>query len=260
MDFRIFATTSKGSSHSSNEDTYAVGRNYLIIADGMGGAAAGQIASEIVVRTISECLDKASASLVSEPCIRNIVTSSIEKATIEINRYVASHPDSDGMGSTVLVIVMYENIAHIAWCGDSRCYVSNSERTQSLTKDHSYVRSLIDNNLITEEESFSHPDNNIITRCVGAGNDTAQPDFLTYTLKPGERLIACSDGLSGYCRDNEIHKTVTHCSKNTIIPKKLTELALRRGSDDDITIAVITAGPHRNPITWKSFTKWLKHM
>lgn len=227
----------------------------------MGGAAAGKAASEIVVKTIAECIDKALGSISSEPQIHNLLISSIEKAGTEINRYVESHPDADGMGSTVLVIVMHGNTAHIAWCGDSRCYLSNPGRTESLTKDHSYVRLLIDNNLITEDEAFTHPENNIITRCIGAENDMAQPDLMTHTLKPGEILIACSDGLSGYCRNNEIHNTISLYRNNPkVLPKKLTELACKCRADDDITIAVITATRHRNPIadTWRSLTKRLQ--
>lgn len=262
MDFKIFASTTKGTSHSSNEDSYAVGKDYLVLADGMGGAAAGKTASEIVVKTISECLDQNLVNTLPAYKITDILTASIEKAGTEINRYVELNPDTDGMGSTVLIIVLCDKIAHIAWCGDSRCYVSNSEKTESLTKDHSYVRLLLDNNLITEEESFTHPENNIIIRCIGAGNDIAQPEIISYRLKPGEILIACSDGLSGYCRNHEIQQTVALCKNYKLLPQKLTELACLHGSDDDITISIITDIAKPNPFVraWCSLMKCIKRL
>lgn len=231
----------KGRLHDVNEDSFICNDGYLIIADGMGGEASGEVASNIAVKAISSFLNENLKSQRSEKEYKVIAYSAISNADREISNYITSHPDADGMGTTALILIRNGRNLYIAWCGDSRCYCYLPNKALcSLTTDHSYVQQLIDEKKISIEESYTHPDNNLVTRYVGGGEDTCKPDFVSYFLEDDSIVILCSDGLSGYCRNEDI-KEVIDSSNYKDIPQKLMKLAVQHGSDDDITIIALTS-------------------
>lgn len=239
MSLSIHYHTSKSSHHVKNEDGCHIGDNYVIVADGMGGESAGDVASRITIDTISKVLD---SKLRDTDDVRHLLSSAIHQADDKISEYIDEHLESDGMGSTVLIMVCRGDRVTLAWCGDSRCYGYRAGRLCSLTKDHSYVQELVDAKAITEEEAFTHPDNNIITRYVGGGAAYSEPDYAEFGIGDHDILILCSDGISGYCRNNEIARTVEACGDPSALPGALASLALSNGSDDDITVATVTCG------------------
>lgn len=144
------------------------------------------------------------------------------------------------MGTTVVLLIHINQYIYISWCGDSRCYYYSPKRKlNSLTTDHSYVQQLIDEKKISIEESYSHPDNNLVTKFVGGGEDACNPEFIGSKLEDNGLVIVCSDGLSGYCKIEEIEKELQSSSYDNL-PQSLLELAIRKGSDDDITIVTLT--------------------
>lgn len=240
MEFHINSATVKGRWHEKNEDCFICNDKYIVIADGMGGEACGEVASNIAVSSISSCLDGHIEEARSADEIRKLMFSAISCADSEILKFVESHPEADGMGTTVVIMVRQGDWLYVAWCGDSRCYYYDpSKRLCSLTVDHSYVQRLIDQGEITVDESFTHPDNNLITKYVGGGEDTCAPEFVSSRIEDDGSVILCSDGLSGYCRTEEIERELqsdVHCG----LPERLMKLALSKGSDDDITIVTLT--------------------
>lgn len=253
----IHHISAKGKYNAENEDSLYVGDDFIIVADGIGGEKNGGIASKMAVDTISGILNEKPETLSAEPK-RDIILSAIRSADKNICDYVTLHPESYGMGTTILVMAVQYNEVLLAWCGDSRCYVYSNGRIHPLTKDHSYVQNLIDSHEISIEESFSHPENNIITRYIGGGYSTCDPEFVTYTIKKNDIIILCSDGLSGYCKDSEIQNEVTACDDFGNLPERLRDLALRKGSTDDITIITFSPATPFSPSPHFSYLDWLR--
>lgn len=240
MEFITKSISEKGSFHEKNEDNYICDDNYIIIADGMGGEASGEVASDIAIQTISSIFNKSLYSLNSEEEIRELALSSILQADKEILNYIKSHPEADGMGTTVVLMIRKDENLYVAWCGDSRCYYYQpGDRLRSLTTDHSYVQQLIDEGKISLDESYSHPDNNLITKYVGGGKYMCNPEFVSAHLTNNSSVLLCSDGLSGYCRNEDIEKVIDS-TKYDSLTARLLELAIKNGSNDDITIVALT--------------------
>lgn len=239
MEYNIFSYTTKSSLHIKNEDNHYVCDDYVIIADGMGGECDGDIASQIAVETIVAILTEGMSNIPSEAYIKSISDEAIHGADSKISAYIDRHPDSFGMGTTILLAIRRNGKLFISWCGDSHGYVYKDGKLTSITKDHSYVQQLVDSGHITIEESFTHPNNNLITRFVGGGNETCIPDFCFHQFSESEIIILCSDGLSGYCKPSEIAKTIKNSKCIENLPRQLSELAVQHGSDDDITIVIL---------------------
>lgn len=232
--------TTKSANHPDNEDAMYIGRNFIIVADGMGGESNGRLASSMAIDNIASyletALEKAPVDMPGTLC------AAIDRADNDIGAYIDAHPQAAGMGTTVAVIACLKNKICVAWCGDTRCYTFNDGQLQAVTTDHSYVQQLVDQGVITVEQSFSHPDNNLVTRYVGGGPDMCQPDFAEFDVREGQTILVCTDGLSGYCRYNEIAHVMATCTRPSALPGALTRLALDHGSDDDITIVTCTCG------------------
>lgn len=259
MEYTVRSFTAKSRHHESNEDHCLVCDDYIIIADGMGGQCDGYMASRIAVESIASILSGALSGVSSECEIRELSDRAIRRADSAISDYVAENPDSFGMGTTVLLAVRKDDMLFISWCGDSHCYTYNDGKIKSLTKDHSFVQELIDSGHITVEESFTHPDNNLITRFVGGGEETCVPDFCTHRVADSEIIILCSDGLSGYCKPDDIARYVTRKRDVDVLPEHLSELAVRSGSDDDITIVVLAHGNRAAVKNSRSIFGWFKN-
>lgn len=263
MKIKIVATTDTGKERTNNEDafilcpdllqqdwaqnetpSYITCSKYgslLVVADGMGGANAGEVASAIATKSIRSSFSKVQIeeSLHSND-IDRLIKNSIKNADEAINKRIWEDPDTSGMGTTIVVCWIIDNVAHIGWCGDSRCYVFNPfSGIKQLTKDHSLVQELVDKGEISEKEAFTHPDNNVITRGLGDVDSQSTPEIIKYSLSPSDIVLLCSDGLCGYCTNRTIEKIL---GKNSIDIMKcrdeLMKLALDTGGYDNICIAL----------------------
>lgn len=255
----VYSATRQGLSHTVNEDGFAVGDDYIVVADGMGGESDGDVASRLAIATITGCLNRLSASADGPEIVRQSVDAIME-ADAAIGSYIDANPTSVGMGTTALIVVWRGDALYATWCGDSRCYIYGDDGLRSLTKDHSYVQELIDRGEISVDDSFTHPDSNLITRYVGGCDGTCVPESVECTLGDADLLLACSDGLSGYCRTAAIEEVVRATPDLRQLPPLLLELALKHGSDDDITVVAASRTPRRPAAASglrSSFIKWL---
>lgn len=244
-----------GTSHQQNEDSIYIGEDYIVVSDGMGGCAFGDKASNIVVDCIRRGMEETYLDPEDEEDLRDRMFDMIKEADEEINNYIDIHPEADGMGATVLFLYYYEDKAYIAWCGDSRAFLYNPEKgVKSLTKDHSYVQQLVDDGMIGEDEVFTHPDNNLLSRYVGGGID-CDPEFKIYKLKEDDIIILCSDGLSGYGTPAEIKAVIESSSEIENITVRLKNMALSRGCDDDISIVAFKKKEREDSFISKLFGK-----
>ena len=216
-----------------------------VVADGMGGANAGEVASSISIQTIKEMFTTERASVAAsggEDTIKSLMLEAIQKADDAILQHIATDDGTQGMGTTIVVCWVLYGMAYIAWCGDSRCYSYRpAQGLKPLTHDHSLVQEMVDNGDIAPEEAFSHPDGNIITRGLGDFGSDVEPDFCAHPIVSNETLLLCSDGLCGYCHDQDLeicmddyHADVTGCSR------ELLQLTLDAGGYDNISIILIS--------------------
>lgn len=219
----------------------------LVVADGMGGANAGEVASDIVVQTIMQgCNHDALAQLFpndqqnNTEAIRDFLCQLLHTAHHNILQHTKQYLDTEGMGTTAVLCWIIQDNAHIAWCGDSRCYIFNQNTGLSrLSKDHSLVQDLIDQGKLDEEAAFDHPYSNIITRCLGDTNQKLKPDSRTYPLHHNDILLLCTDGLCGLLRDEEIIQILNSQQDNIIqLRNNLITAALDAGGYDNVTLAL----------------------
>ena len=217
----------------------------MVVADGMGGTQAGEIASALTVAEMRDFFQKKeqnslkSTVLTPTECQKRL-GESIEKAHKSIVERAAKDPKTHGMGTTVVAVWLVGTTAHIAWAGDSRCYVFNpSSGLRQLTKDHSYVQTLVDSGAITAEQAFHHPDSNVILQSLGDPKRRPKTDFATYACQPNDCLLLCSDGLNGMLEDYEIERICRENSeKPNVLSEKLITAANKAGGADNITVVI----------------------
>jgi protein phosphatase len=230
--------TDVGVVRSGNEDSFLLNcaGGLFIVADGMGGHAAGEVASEMAVQIVSSDLGSLRGLSDAEAATR--MRSAIRKANAAIfDRTLAEH-DKRGMGTTATVMVLFSRRYLIGQVGDSRAYLLRDGDLLQLTKDHSYVQEQVDAGLLTPEQARTHPYSNVITRCVGANEDVA-PDINIGNLERGDVVLLASDGLTGMLEDQQL-ATIMSAEENpeTCVNKMIAD-ANRRGGLDNITAIVI---------------------
>ncbi len=216
----------------------------LVVADGMGGQNAGEVASAIAISTVQEMFAPANLteSVVSKPdSARNFMKKVIVEADRRVKKHSSTHIEAEGMGSTIVMVWLLGRNAHVAWMGDSRAYsYLPNEGLKRLSKDHSYVQKLVDDGKLTEQQAMGHPDSNVITRSLGDTSQNARPDAATFTVRSGEIILLCSDGLCGFCSDDLICGIISQNQNDLPTCKEvLTEAALNADGSDNITIALL---------------------
>lgn len=239
---KIVAKTDKGRVRESNQDAYAVGEfpdevAWAVVCDGMGGAAGGNIASALAVKVISDKINAAYRENMKPASIKNMLDSALVAANIEVYDMAYAKPELNGMGTTVVCVIVKDGVAYIAHAGDSRAYVFKGDRIVQVTTDHSFVQDLVDRGKITKEEAEHHPNKNLITRAIGVDKNI-KIDFDEVDLDDDEVLIICTDGLSNYVSENEIISEVSD-GRYYAFADRLVKKANNNGGGDNITVVAI---------------------
>lgn len=222
--------TDIGCVRDHNEDSLVVQPPLYVVADGMGGHAAGEVASEIAVQVIAERAP-------STPDGAEL-SAAVGAANEEILLAARDGRGRDGMGTTVTAAILEGERLVIAQVGDSRAYLLHQGRLQQLTRDHSLVADMIEAGRLTPEEARVHPGRSVITRALGSVEGT-QPDIYELNVEAGDRLLLCSDGLTGMVRDAEIEKILSHVHDPQQCASQLTDEALAAGGHDNVTVVVV---------------------
>ena len=239
----IHSKIDKGIIRHSNQDAFIAGQlspdvTFGIVCDGMGGANAGNIASEIAVKTVSEYLYNSYRNNMTIDDFDRVVKSAVSSANLQIFDRASKNENLSGMGTTIVIAVVKGNDVIIAHVGDSRIYLVNDNLLQ-LTKDHSIVQSLVELGKISPEDAKIHPRKNVITRALGVESDVIiDIDFLT--INDGETLMLCTDGLTNFVGEDIILKTFKENEISTVC-EKLVDLANVGGGGDNITVVTLTA-------------------
>ena len=234
MRLKFGAATDVGMVRQSNEDAFSAEGELFIVADGMGGHNAGEVASALAVTTMKS---GARNGLTEPGQFRELV----QQANTAI--YTASLDDSaqSGMGTTVTALAVLpgeEPRVMVANVGDSRTYVWRNGRLDRISIDHSYVQELVNEGIITPEEARTHPRRNIVTRALGIDR-SVQVDVFTYDVRTGDRLVLCSDGLVDEVSDAEIAKVIGQHSNAQECAEALIMVANTNGGRDNTTVVVV---------------------
>lgn len=231
------SVTDIGMRREINEDSYYVNKSnvfpYAIVADGMGGHLAGEIASKMAVELIAKQLKSGLNKNLDYVEASEVVRRAFVYANTTIYNYAKSNYKVMGMGTTTTFAMIYQGKIITAHVGDSRTYKVDDDIKQ-LTKDHSYVQELLSRGEISEEMAKNHPKKNYITRAMGA-EDTVKVD-VSITPYNNETLVLCSDGLTNFVDDEEIKTYIKSEKSLQKATQKLTDLANKRGGGDNITI------------------------
>jgi len=211
-------------------------RGIFVVADGMGGHAAGEVASEMAVRYIARELG--SLKGLGDEEVAERIRMAIRTANGAIFERTLTEHDKRGMGTTVTSLVLYSGRFQIGQVGDSRAYLLRDGKLTQITKDHSYVQEQVDAGYLTPEQARTHPYSNVITRCVGANSDVI-PDVYVGSVKANDSFLLASDGLTGMLEDFELQDIMARPGQPQEQVDTLISEANRHGGLDNITAIVV---------------------
>lgn len=237
--------TNVGAVREVNEDALFISskKNFpiFIVADGMGGHNAGEIASGIVVKVAKEFEDDffRKKLKIEDVEIPKIINELFQEANIRIYNEAINEKKFAGMGTTASLILIDKKEYYIGHVGDSRIYaIDDNMAVSQLTKDHSVVAEMLRNGKITAEEAFNHPQKNLITRALGV-EEKINVDILNNSLENFKYFVLCSDGLSNLVRENEMIDIIQKSKNVQIACENMIELANKNGGNDNITVVLI---------------------
>jgi len=256
--WRGIGRTDIGRVRQLNQDAFSLHDDLQlwVLADGMGGHAGGEVASQIAVETIPQefqrQLNSDTSSSPSAATVETFLVQAIETANQRIREQANQHAEIKGMGTTLVAVVITQtnhiSQAIIAHSGDSRAYIFRNECLSLWTKDHTLMEERLALHLITPEQVRTHPQRHVLTKALGV-DPQALPTVNTYSLEPTDLLLLCSDGLTKMMEDPEIQTLMTREAPDSVrIKNTLVETANRLGGEDNTTVVVIGLDPDQTLI------------
>lgn len=253
MRFRSYGSSHRGRVRTNNEDSvhlWATEQGVLaVVADGMGGAAAGEEASRIAIEEVRKSLVRGGfkqpedyATVEDERMAMHLLEA-VQRANLAIVQRAREMPEFKGMGTTLTLALTRGDHAMLAHVGDSRCYLvrGSSGEIEQITSDHSFVQALLDAGHITPDEAEDHPMKNVLYRALGQGQDVDVDIVFDVKLHPGDTLVLCSDGLTLHVNAEEIAREAIASSDPARITERLIALANERGGRDNISVIAVRA-------------------
>lgn len=234
LTLRYAARSDRGLVRDGNQDSVYAGPRLLAVADGMGGMAAGDVASNIVIAALAP-LDED----VPGDAILDALRGSVAAANQQLRATVEANPQLEGMGTTLTGLLFSGTRTGLVHIGDSRAYLLRGGEFTQITKDDTYVQMLVDEGRISAEEAGSHPQRSLLTRAMD-GRDI-DPEYSVRTVLPGDRYLICSDGLSGVVSEETVGETLRQYPDPHECVERLVSLALRGGGPDNVTVIVADA-------------------
>jgi serine/threonine protein phosphatase PrpC len=237
-----FGATDRGKERADNEDYFRIvpEKNLFIVADGMGGHNAGDIASLNASQMVDTYFSPQKLSKIydSSDKIRESIVESLTNAHKEILRMAKGSRNYEGMGCTMVLAFIQNDLLHVGHVGDARAYICGDTGIKLLTEDHSYVMELVKKGKMTMEEARLSPLKNRLNQAIGASVDIT-PEYTYHPLKEGDRVLLCSDGLWDMLTDEQLYQTVMLDMPPNKICEKLINMANKAGGHDNITAVVI---------------------
>jgi len=240
----IYGLTDEGLVRDHNEDFISClpESGLVILADGMGGHNAGEVASELAVSSISEALEEVLSPEIKDACdmdFKEVVHESVIFANDEINLHAKTHPECSGMGTTIVMALFHNDSVILASVGDSRIYRFRKGELKQVTTDHSLVQEMIDNGYMSEEEAINSTNRNLITRALGIAEDV-KVDVTQDDIEKDDIYLLCSDGLSDMISDELIFSTLVKSRQNLKrASEELVKQAKDHGGNDNVSVILV---------------------
>ncbi|MDH5395581.1 MAG: Stp1/IreP family PP2C-type Ser/Thr phosphatase [Gammaproteobacteria bacterium] len=240
----IYGITDEGLVREHNEDyiSWLPESGLVILADGMGGHNAGEVASELAVMSITDALEEVLTPEIQNACnmdFKDAVHEAVIYANDEINQHAKTHPECSGMGTTVVMALFHDESVILASVGDSRIYRFSKGVLEQVTTDHSLVQEMIDNGYMSEEEALNSTNRNLITRALGIAEDV-KVDVTEHKFEQGDIYLLCSDGLSDMVTDDKIFSALVKNHDNLErAGESLVELAKQNGGHDNVSVILV---------------------
>ena len=230
-----YASSDIGLVRKSNQDSGFAGRFLMVVADGMGGHAGGDVASHVVIRQMLD-LDR---PFESAEKARKMLRDELLKINSLLIGAVVERPELAGLGTTVSVLLRVGNKAVIAHIGDSRIYVLRDNELTQVTSDHTYVQRLVDSGRLSEEDALTHPRRSVLLRVLGDVDARPEIDSIVLPIRTGDRWMLCSDGLCGVLSKSEIFDILTAELSSRQAAEALISASLAAGAPDNVTVVVM---------------------
>lgn len=232
----VTGLTHVGNVRTTNEDTVLVAASgrpfYALVADGMGGHAAGEVASSVAARAVSEFIEGLRTDVLDE----DQIVDAIQYANSEILRRIEEHPEYSGMGTTLTFAYMEGQALTVGHVGDSSAYLVTGGSIKKITRDHTYLQKLIDSGAIKPEAAAEFPFRNIITRALGTA--PLMVDIYKEKWVPGDLLLLCSDGLTAYADRDFLGRQLAAGGTTQELARRLLDFALAQGGRDNISVVI----------------------
>lgn len=238
----LYGKTDIGKVRDTNQDTFAYGEPieegcFALVCDGMGGQNGGNIASQSARDKLTENFVRSMDSNMSTQDIKSMMMEGFKKANLSIYDKSKINDNLHGMGTTIVAAATLGDYVCIGHVGDSRAYLYADGLLTQITSDHSFVQLLVERGKISKEDAKDHPRRNEITRAIGV-SDYVETDILELNLREKNRILLCSDGLTGVCTDEEICEILKSSDSKQSV-ERLINLANDHGGKDNITVVVI---------------------
>ncbi|HMB21030.1 MAG TPA: Stp1/IreP family PP2C-type Ser/Thr phosphatase [Spirochaetota bacterium] len=250
MDIRAAGKTDRGTVRPVNEDDLLVDEkiNLFIVADGMGGHEAGDVASKMLINEAKQFLYGKIRDGIPAEKISMLLEEALQNANLKIYTYSKNHGSGRIMGTTAVLMALTDNQYFISWVGDSRAYLMRDGLMERLTRDHSYVQQLVDSGEISEKEARVHPRRNMVTRAAGV-EEEIEVETVWGQSRVGDLFLLCTDGLTGPLEDGVIAAHLESGGKDApgdepgsepdVITDALIRDALEEGGDDNVTVVIV---------------------
>jgi serine/threonine protein phosphatase PrpC len=234
--FETSARSAIGLVRQGNEDSALVSGQVIAVADGMGGHAAGEVASRIAVKTLQSLEPTLTALEIDQDSVEDLLMHSLHSIDEEIALVTDEEIEKRGMGTTLTALLLRENTIALLHVGDSRCYRLRAGTLEQLSNDHTVIQELLDQGAISEAEAAEHPQRSMLTQALRGDGDVT-PVLQMHEVKKGDRYLLCSDGLSGVLTDKEIKIGLKKSDKDEAV-KFLIDATYINGAPDNVTVLI----------------------
>ncbi len=245
--FETSARSAIGLVRQGNEDSGFVSPQLIAVADGMGGHAAGEVASRIAVEVLHSLIPTLIATNIDEDSVEDLLMHSLHSIDSEISVVTGEEIEKRGMGTTLTALLIRDKYISLLHVGDSRCYRLRGNTLEQLSNDHTVIQELLDQGAISPAEAVEHPQRSMLTQALRGDGDVT-PVLQMYEVKKGDRYLLCSDGLSGVLTDKEIKIGLKKSDKDEAV-KFLVDATYVNGAPDNVTVLIADISDEAKTIT-----------
>jgi serine/threonine protein phosphatase PrpC len=245
--FETAARSAIGLVRQGNEDSGLVSPQLIAVADGMGGHAAGEVASRIAIEVLQSLIPALVSTEIDDDSVEDLLMHSLHSVDLEISAVTDEQIEKRGMGTTLTALLIRDKYISLLHVGDSRCYRLRGNTLEQLSNDHTVIQELLDQGAISVAEAAEHPQRSMLTQALRGDGDVT-PVLQMYEIKKGDRYLLCSDGLSGVLTEKEIKIGLKKSDKDEAV-KFLVDATYVNGAPDNVTVLIADISDEAKTLT-----------